>query len=199
MARAGTHGRRDHEGDCAFLDATAACFREYLLDWNTVWAGCLRRIRTWQTPPHWSATNRLEEALALGIAAAWEAIGDFDLARDVPLSAFVHERILSRLLTRHRQEWAYALHCRAETAANGRAAPSGDATAVAETGEALQAALAALAKTDRWLITVLFWEGSTEAEVAETLGISQQAVSKRKNKILRNLRCSLTKRDEVQE
>ena len=41
-----------------------------------------------------------------------------------------------------------------------------------------------LSEADRRLIEHLFWEGWTEAKVAGRLGISQQAVSKRKRKIL---------------
>jgi DNA-directed RNA polymerase specialized sigma subunit len=45
-----------------------------------------------------------------------------------------------------------------------------------------------LVDDDRRLLERLFWEGSTEAEVAGMMGISQQAVSKRKLKILSELR-----------
>ena len=45
-----------------------------------------------------------------------------------------------------------------------------------------------LVNDDRRLLERLFWEGSTEVEVAGSMGISQQAVSKRKLKILAELR-----------
>ena len=49
-------------------------------------------------------------------------------------------------------------------------------------------AVARLAATDRWLIEQIFWHGKSEAEVSKHLGISQQAVSKRKKSALRALR-----------
>ena len=45
-----------------------------------------------------------------------------------------------------------------------------------------------LVDDDRRLLERLYWEGSTEVEVAGSMGISQQAVSKRKLKILAELR-----------
>jgi hypothetical protein len=47
-------------------------------------------------------------------SAAWEALGDYDHAHGVPLSAFVHLRVTSKVLTRYRQEWSYAAHCALE-------------------------------------------------------------------------------------
>ena len=61
----------------------------------------------------------------------------------------------------------------------------------ATTFEALHQGLAQLAGPDRWLIERLFWDGNTEAEVAEELGISQPAISKRKCAIIRKLRSRL--------
>ena len=49
-------------------------------------------------------------------------------------------------------------------------------------------ALDSLAELDRGLIRQLFWDGRTEDDLAREWGVSQQAVSKRKQKILRALR-----------
>jgi DNA-directed RNA polymerase specialized sigma24 family protein len=52
----------------------------------------------------------------------------------------------------------------------------------------LRAALDGLADLDRHLICQLFWDGRREDDLAREWGVSQQAVSKRKQKILRELR-----------
>ena len=49
-------------------------------------------------------------------------------------------------------------------------------------------ALSQLSERERFVIEQLFWDGWTEAEIAQELGISQQMVSKIKGKTLRKLR-----------
>jgi DNA-directed RNA polymerase specialized sigma24 family protein len=51
----------------------------------------------------------------------------------------------------------------------------------------VQEALRRLPQPDAWLIEALFWEGKSEANLAERLGISQQAVNKRKWSIFKTL------------
>jgi RNA polymerase sigma factor (sigma-70 family) len=50
---------------------------------------------------------------------------------------------------------------------------------------------------DRRLVTILFWEGQSESEAAESLGVSQQAVSKRKLRIILQLRRKLGTPGEI--
>jgi hypothetical protein len=45
-----------------------------------------------------------------------------------------------------------------------------------------------LPSPDRWLIQQLFWNHKTEDQLSATLRISQQAVSKRKGRVLKRLR-----------
>src|SRR5579871_2071177 len=71
---------------------------------------CLKRLNSWRIPPNWSASDWLKEIKAIGTAAAWQAEGEFDPSRGVPVAAFLYQRILARVFTRYRQEWAYALH-----------------------------------------------------------------------------------------
>jgi DNA-directed RNA polymerase specialized sigma subunit len=52
----------------------------------------------------------------------------------------------------------------------------------------LQCALLELPFTDQWLIRQLFWNSMSEDKVARNLKITQQAVSKRKKKIIHKLR-----------
>ena len=54
--------------------------------------------------------------------------------------------------------------------------------------QALYHAVLALPKTDRRLLRALFYEGKTEQEYAKELGVSQQAVHKRKARILGELK-----------
>lgn len=54
--------------------------------------------------------------------------------------------------------------------------------------QALYHAVLALPKTDRRLVRALFYEGKTEQEYAKELGVSQQAVHKRKARVLRELK-----------
>lgn len=59
--------------------------------------------------------------------------------------------------------------------------------------EKLYQALAELSETERELIVALFFEEKTERELAAVLGISQPAVHKQKNKILKKLKTFLEK------
>src|SRR5439155_10929410 len=70
----------------------------------------LKRIRSWRVPPNWSRCEWLEELTAVGTAAAWQAVCDFDPKRGVPLAGFGYCRMISRCLARYRKEWRYALH-----------------------------------------------------------------------------------------
>ena len=52
----------------------------------------------------------------------------------------------------------------------------------------LHTALLQLTKEERALIYALFFDEKTESEVAKPLGVSQQAIHKRKNRILKKLK-----------
>ena len=52
----------------------------------------------------------------------------------------------------------------------------------------LHTALMQLTKEERDLIYALFFDEKTESEVAKSLGVSQQAIHKRKNRILKKLK-----------
>jgi RNA polymerase sigma factor (sigma-70 family) len=158
-------------------------------DWKEIWADCSRRISTWRVPPRWSAGDWMEELQAQGAVAALQALADYDVTRGVPLRVHVRQRVLASVLTRSRQEWSYALRSASEISADGsRGAIGEDEYPNATTFETLHQGLAKLAPQERWLIERLFWDGYTEAKVAEKLGISQAAVNKRKCAILRKLR-----------
>jgi len=69
-----------------------------------------RRIRSWRVPPNWSRGDWFEELAAIGTAAAWNAVCEFDPERGVPLAGFGYCRMMTRCLSRYRKEWRYALH-----------------------------------------------------------------------------------------
>ena len=58
----------------------------------------------------------------------------------------------------------------------------------ADTLARLEAALGSLAELDRGLIRQLFWDGRRADDLAREWGVSRQAVSKRKQKIMLELR-----------
>src|SRR6266581_4482059 len=69
-----------------------------------------KRIRSWRVPPNWSQRDWFQELAAVGTAAAWQAVCEFDAARGVPLAGFGYCRTMTRCLARYRKEWRYALH-----------------------------------------------------------------------------------------
>lgn len=156
---------------------------------NAALQRALHRILSWRVPPNWSTRDWSDEVKALIAAARCDAELAYDSARGVPLSAFLYQRALTCGWTRYRQEWAYALHFQAK--ANGDDEKAGvPCSAVLEvlSPEPLQGALMELPFADQWLIRQLFWNKTTEDKVATDLNISQQAVSKRKHKIICKLR-----------
>ena len=54
--------------------------------------------------------------------------------------------------------------------------------------ENLLSCLGRLGEDDRALLTALYYDGKSETEIAASLGITQQAVSKRLHKVIRKLR-----------
>jgi hypothetical protein len=153
---------------------------------------CLRRIRRWRVPPNWSVSDWRNEMRAEAACAAWQAVCDYDPSFGAPFSAFADQRVLTRALTRHRQEWAYALRLAQEYD------PEDSDTRVLDSGVPAVFddwpghALARLSKPDLWLIGQLFFRDRTEADIATQIGVTQQAVNKRKWMILLRLRRYMT-------
>jgi RNA polymerase sigma factor (sigma-70 family) len=148
----------------------------------------LRQIYTWHVPPNWSRRDWREEMKAEADAAAWEAEQDFDPTRGVPLSAFVHRRVLARALTRYRREWAYARRCGIHPTTDHCENVTAREFSSLDLSETLQNCLEQLPEHHRGLIQSLYWEGKTEVEIARLLSLSQGTISLRKSRILERLR-----------
>jgi RNA polymerase sigma factor (sigma-70 family) len=167
-----------------------------LPDWPRIWGACRRRTRSWPIPPRWSASDWREEIDAEGIAAACKAIRKYDPSRGTPMSSFVYHQILTGALARYRQEWSYARRFSSWPFSQDAIPVADEKATLAEESEHLKRSMSRLVDDDRRLLERLFWEGWTEAEVAGSLGISQQAVSKRKLKIISELRRRFGRRAE---
>ena len=149
-----------------------------------------RRIFFWRRPANWSGRDWSDEVRAITAAACYRADTDYDPERGVPLSAFLYLRALSCAWTRYRQECAYSRRFISQNG-NGH-----DEAAVLDMSpckvcppiDSLQCALLKLPFIDQCLIRELFWEKTSEGSLATNLKISQQAVSKRKRKIILKLR-----------
>ena len=161
---------------------------------------CLKRIRKWRVPPRWSRREWLEEVEAEATVATLQALRDFDPVRGVPWNAFLYHRILHAVLAGYRREWAYAIHrVTAGTLDEYEALESSDSALKEIIAKLLEKALGQLSDSDISLIEELFWGGKSEANLAEYLGISQQAVNKRKRTIFRNLRRGIENLGKVED
>ena len=164
-------------------------------------AVCCRRFSTWRAPPRWSKSDWMEEAKAEAEAAAWEAAHDYEVAKGAPFEAFLRDRIDARVLDRYRKEWKYGRRCVlsfSEELFSERKTLSPTAPAKAEVlapwserngvDEEVREAVGCLPQSSVSLLEGLFWEGRTETEIANSLGVSQCLVSRRKRAALKLLR-----------
>jgi len=159
-----------------------------------VLARCLRRTRRWPPPPNWSPGDWLEEVRGCAALAMCQAAAEYDSLRGKSIEAFMIGRATGAVLTRYRQEWAYAGHCIHAATHDPRYAIPSDGRRDMDlclTAATLEELLDRLPETDRLILRQMFWDCCTEADLAGRLGISQQAVSKRKDAVLRSLRAHL--------
>lgn len=157
---------------------------------GVVLAQCIRRVQMWKPPPHWSAADWREEARLEAAAAAHEALCRFDPSRGIELRWYVRRRVLQRVLARYRKEWAFGLRWSSSDDDGPTSGLVAQPIAPADL-PSLRSALNALSLTDRDLMEALFWDRLSETEIARKMGISQQAVSRRKLIVLRELRRAL--------
>lgn len=153
---------------------------------------CLRRVSRWPVPPNWSRADWLDEARACASLAECQAYVEFDPAANVPMGAFLYQRVMAGILTRYRQEWSYAGHCPFEVTSGESVGATAHSPQYFLLSARLDDLLAHLTPSDRWLLEQSFWQHRTEAELASELGISQQAVSRRKHVLLASLKNSFS-------
>ena len=146
-----------------------------------------------EVPPHWSARDWWEEIDAESLAAACQAVRVFDPTRGMCLSNFAYHQILAKAMARYRTEWSFALRIGRVWAGIDPPEESMTTATDVETQERLLASVTGLTRTDRRLLERLFWDGQSEEAVAKELGITKQAINKRKWKILLGLRRSIEK------
>jgi len=158
----------------------------------------LSRAKSWRVPPHWSRCDWFDELGAITYYAAACAGLDFETKRGVPLGAHIYMRAVAAAWTRYRQEWAYYLHASVEFfAAPEPALRPSSPLSDREIANLLQRALSQLTFEDQWLIRHLFWNEGGQGWVASLLRISQQSVSKRKTRVLRQLRRLMAGQSQV--
>jgi RNA polymerase sigma factor (sigma-70 family) len=165
----------------------------------------LKRIRSWRVPPNWSRVDWLEELMAVGTAAAWQSVCDYDPKRGIPLASFGYRRMIAHCLARYRREWRYALRNVVSTSGEEEIIsfnhPGLGGSSIANTNKVnhsrcdLRDAVGALPAEHRRLIEQLFWEERTETELANTMSINQSTINRRKRTILKALRIKLSDHD----
>jgi DNA-directed RNA polymerase specialized sigma24 family protein len=163
--------------------------------WLPVLDHCMRQARAWRVPPRWSACDWCDELQAEGAAAAIQAECVYDPGRGVPLGEYIRLCVWHHLLKRWHKEWSYALRwiCIPELLEHSLE----DVPCSPSESDDLHVALARLIESDRRLIDRLYWREESEFEVGSSLGISQQAVSKRKHSVLRKLRRLLNRMEST--
>ena len=161
-----------------------------LMNLARIWAACIRRTHSWRVPPRWSLRDWWDEVDAEIIAASCQAIRRYDHSRGLELSTFVYHQVMASALARYRQEWSYGLRYGLSLEEEPSILAPEERFAVEHDAEQLKQTLTQLTEDDRSLIQHIFWDGRTETEVADGLGISQQAVSKRKRRIMEAIRAA---------
>ncbi len=98
---------------------------------------------------------------------------------------------MHRTLALYRREWTYAVRRVVEEVDRCADVGRRDLSRDVANLRILQRSLDLLPEPDYCLIEGIFWGARSEIDIAEELGISQQAVSKRKRRILKTLRRSI--------
>jgi RNA polymerase sigma factor (sigma-70 family) len=185
-----------HATEGQVISSDSASTRESL---NRVLLACVRRVRSWRVPPNWSTTDWFQEIEEVQAVAGWLAECDFDSSKGIPLAGFVYHRVMAHALCRYRQEWTYARRFVPEIEQEEEDSKSDDHSrrgatteraALSEDDAELREAVESLAGSKQWLVEQIYWHGHTESEIGSVLGISQRAVNKRKQTVLRLL-CKL--------
>jgi RNA polymerase sigma factor (sigma-70 family) len=161
---------------------------------------CLLRIRSWPVPRNWSFRDWFDEAEEIATVAAWRALSEYSQPAPCAFPYFAHQRILSNVRTRYRQEFLFAFRFGErfeehgidfDEQANDRQQPYMEEPVEPLTYSDLSEALSKLSSEHHEVIEQLYWRGRTQTELAKSIGLSQRAISKRKQGALRALRIFL--------
>ena len=148
----------------------------------------IRHANHWSVPPGWRTRVWRDEIAAIASLAILEAKSRFNPGRGVSIEAFAYIRAVGAIRTRHRREWAYGSHRKGFTDCDlAQVDPMDRPPIDTDSDPVLQAALDGLAPPDQAIVVGLFWEGRTESSLGRDLDLTQQAISKRKSRILREL------------
>ena len=156
---------------------------------HAVVESCLKRARRWRVPPRWSSREWWEENRAEAALIVLNAARDYDADRGVSWESFLRSRLMAGLLPRLRREWKSSrfltdttvldfLDVRART----RREFTDDEVGI------LYISIGRLSPADRQVLQRLYWDGMTESGLAVILGLSQQAISKRRKSIIVRLK-----------
>jgi RNA polymerase sigma factor (sigma-70 family) len=164
----------------------------------------LRTIRAWPTPPNWSHSDWSAERVQAATWACFQAFHEYNPNRSsITLEVFIRYRVMARVLTAYRREWSFSRRCKPLSAADdtgeGQHGENPESSAQSQLAVAIEPEHASelceirevlhfVSEPIRWVVVQIFWCGFTESELAEQLGLSQRAVSKRKQTALKYLR-----------
>lgn len=160
----------------------------------------LRQAYRWQTPRNWSTSQWREELVGVADLAAIQAKHEYIPAHGAPLQAFLLQRTLSALLTHYRREWRFASQCyfpndvaregdEPDTESIDPRDPDSDAFVEHVCrSEDVRRALLRLTDRERQVLVLVFWDGVSEREAAERLGVALSTVCIYKDRALRKLR-----------
>jgi len=157
--------------------------------------GCVAHICSQPTPRNWSPADWAEEIRQVALAAAWQALCDYDPTSGIPFEAFVYHRVMSAAHTYRRREYKFSSRCcpfpepnhssDAEPFANGDPPEVADPASIRPSDYAdVRRRVAQLPPDRRFIIEQLFWHGRTEADLAATLHLSQPTLHRRKHSAL---------------
>jgi len=155
-----------------------------------------RRLQSWQRPPNWSVMDWSAECRQIEEIAAYKLTRAVDSAGNIPPARSIYNHVIASVRTCYRREWAYSLHfepCPMNLSSREQEfeGPRDGQTAETDPYSFLYEAMDELAPEQRRLVEQLFFFGRTQAEVGKIFGLSQRAISKRKQHALNNLCTSL--------
>lgn len=133
-----------------------------------------------------------EDATAAAAEELVRCVRSFDLEKGVPFAAYAKVRVygaVSHFFRKTARTWEHeGTACEAEVLEEIAGAQTLDASDARLTVAPL---LARLDEDERRVLHLLFWEGRTTREAAETLGASQSKIARTKRRAIEKLRAAM--------